>query len=548
MTEEQSAAEDQRAADEQSRWEDDPQQEAGGGRPPLVRDETHRVVAGVCGGLGRHLDIDPVVFRVVTAVLCLTGGLGLFLYGLAWLIVPTEHPDGKHGRTELQRVLTGRVDGQSIGAVLLTVIGTGVFFSWMGSGDSVFPLLLLGAMVFFAVRYDPERRRRARGLGRPARPGGPFDRPTGPGLGLGFGGRSTGTEGGSASPLSDWKTWRRDFHEEWASRKADFHEEWATRKAELREEWAEQKDRMREEWADHAAAGKVDLGKHQRGATAGEAPADSPADAPRPGRTGYLWDPRHPERNPYGTGPGTPPDAPTQAWWQRTDLPAGDPLRKAGPVPTRPAAPVRRERRPRSVLAPFGLLLSVGVAWLVWSLNGALAGTVLLSVTLATGLLCLGLTIMLGAKFGRARALAVPALLVTLVLAAVGSTAGSAGLGLGDRSWTPQSAGAVNPQYQAGLGNARLDLTAVDPAGGTVTTRLRLAAGDAFVVLPPDVAVDLDLHTVAGDVLMPGQDRHGNVGEHLIEHLDPVGGTPAKGTIDLTVQVGLGEIHVERQG
>ncbi|MGW2547956.1 PspC domain-containing protein, partial [Kitasatospora sp. NPDC001574] len=131
-------------------------------RPPLNRTEHHRVVAGVCGGLGRHLDIDPVVFRVVTVVLCLSGGLGLFLYGLAWLIVPTEPvADGKggsrSGRTELQRVLTGRVDGQSVGAVLLTVIGTGVFFSSMGDGDQLFPLLLL--LVLAVLGYVVTARR-----------------------------------------------------------------------------------------------------------------------------------------------------------------------------------------------------------------------------------------------------------------------------------------------------------------------------------------------------------------------------------------------------
>lgn len=153
-------------------------------RPPLNRTEHHRVVAGVCGGLGRHLDIDPVVFRVVTVVLCLSGGLGLFLYGLAWLIIPTEPvPDGKGGvrpgRTELQRVLTGRVDGQSVGAVLLTVIGTGVFFASMGDGDQLFPMLLLGALVFLAVRYDPERhhaRQRGRRRGRDRHQDGPYDR------------------------------------------------------------------------------------------------------------------------------------------------------------------------------------------------------------------------------------------------------------------------------------------------------------------------------------------------------------------------------------
>ena len=41
-----------------------------GQRPPLTRSGQHRVVAGVCGGLGRHLDIDPVVFREIGRASC----------------------------------------------------------------------------------------------------------------------------------------------------------------------------------------------------------------------------------------------------------------------------------------------------------------------------------------------------------------------------------------------------------------------------------------------------------------------------------------------
>jgi phage shock protein PspC (stress-responsive transcriptional regulator) len=106
-------------------------------RSPLERSSEHRVVAGVCGGLGRYLDIDPVVFRVVIAVLSLWGGVGLFIYGMAWLIVPLEGT----GHSELRRLLSGRVDGQSLGAVLVTVLGSGIFFTYMGSSDHVFPLL-----------------------------------------------------------------------------------------------------------------------------------------------------------------------------------------------------------------------------------------------------------------------------------------------------------------------------------------------------------------------------------------------------------------------
>lgn len=430
-------------------------------------------------------------------------------------------------------MLTGRVDGQSIGAVLMTVIGTGVFFSWMGSGDSVLPLLLLGAMIFFAVRYDPERRRRAHGYGRPPRPGGPYDRPTGP---LGPLGAADGAASTGASPLSDWKTWRRDFHEEWASRKA-----------ELREEWAEQTEQLFGHLASRATAARERVDLTKEGATrAGDATsADAPSDSAPPTRTGYLWDPRHPERDPYGAGPQH--GGPAQAWWQRTDLPAGDPLRKTTatpPPPVRPARPVRRERRPRSALAPFGLLLSVGVAWLVWALNGHLATTVLLSTTLATGLLGLGLTILVGAKFGRARVLTVPALLLTLLLAAVGSTVGTAGSGVGDRSWTPASATELQHSYQLGAGDLRLDLSSLDPAGATVATTVRLGAGDATLTLPTDVDVNLTARTVVGNIQLPDQSLDGHPSAHSTVHLSPVGGSASKGTIDLNVQVGLGDIQV----
>ncbi|MEY9845640.1 PspC domain-containing protein [Streptacidiphilus sp. MAP5-3] len=128
-------------------------QEPASSRPPLERSASHRVVTGVCGGLGRRLDIDPLVFRVVIAVLCLWGGVGLFIYGVAWLMIPMEGT----GKNELQRLMSGRVDGQSLSAVLVTVLGTGIFFSYMGAKDHVFPLLLIAALAFAALRYDPKR-------------------------------------------------------------------------------------------------------------------------------------------------------------------------------------------------------------------------------------------------------------------------------------------------------------------------------------------------------------------------------------------------------
>jgi phage shock protein PspC (stress-responsive transcriptional regulator)/two-component sensor histidine kinase len=53
----------------------------------LVRGDS-RVVAGVCSGIADYLGIDPAIVRVAFVVLTLTTGLGLPIYGLAWLIMP----------------------------------------------------------------------------------------------------------------------------------------------------------------------------------------------------------------------------------------------------------------------------------------------------------------------------------------------------------------------------------------------------------------------------------------------------------------------------
>src|SRR5687767_4543038 len=59
----------------------------------LRRSATDRKVAGVAGGLGRHLNVDPTILRVVFVVLCFFGGAGFVLYGAAWLFVPEDGHD-----------------------------------------------------------------------------------------------------------------------------------------------------------------------------------------------------------------------------------------------------------------------------------------------------------------------------------------------------------------------------------------------------------------------------------------------------------------------
>ncbi len=129
------------------------------GAPPrklLTRSPRQKIIGGVCGGLGRYFGIDPVIFRVVLAVLALTGGIGLISYGIGWLLIPL---DGD-GETELRRLLSGRLEGTSMTAVFCALVGSGLFLSTMDSGDTeAFSLSLIAAIV--AAVYWSQRRRAA---------------------------------------------------------------------------------------------------------------------------------------------------------------------------------------------------------------------------------------------------------------------------------------------------------------------------------------------------------------------------------------------------
>lgn len=61
-----------------------------GGRRHLTRSSAHRVLGGVCGGVAERFDMDPVVVRVVFAVVALLWGLGILIYLAMWVIVPSD--------------------------------------------------------------------------------------------------------------------------------------------------------------------------------------------------------------------------------------------------------------------------------------------------------------------------------------------------------------------------------------------------------------------------------------------------------------------------
>ena len=56
----------------------------------LYRSRTSRMIAGVCGGVGEYLNVDPTIVRLFFILLAVSIGIGVVLYFLLWIIIPSE--------------------------------------------------------------------------------------------------------------------------------------------------------------------------------------------------------------------------------------------------------------------------------------------------------------------------------------------------------------------------------------------------------------------------------------------------------------------------
>lgn len=56
----------------------------------LLRSKNDRIVAGVCAGLARYFNIDPVIVRLLFVVLVMFAGVSPLLYALLWIVIPEE--------------------------------------------------------------------------------------------------------------------------------------------------------------------------------------------------------------------------------------------------------------------------------------------------------------------------------------------------------------------------------------------------------------------------------------------------------------------------
>lgn len=117
----------------------------------LRRSRQDRVAAGVAGGLGRYFRVDPVLFRVLFAVLTLFGGTGIAIYAIGWLLIPEEEALN----APLDRAIA-EIRRRRVPFVLAALAALGVMwlslFSWWAPGEVNFAVVAAAVVIALLAR------------------------------------------------------------------------------------------------------------------------------------------------------------------------------------------------------------------------------------------------------------------------------------------------------------------------------------------------------------------------------------------------------------
>lgn len=108
----------------------------------LRRSREDRVIAGVCGGIGQYVGVDPVLVRLAFVALALAGGAGLLVYVVAWLVMPQQRAGEELGRAPRDSAATLQVAA----GVVLVGVGASMLLDRLvpAAGRFVWPLVLVG--------------------------------------------------------------------------------------------------------------------------------------------------------------------------------------------------------------------------------------------------------------------------------------------------------------------------------------------------------------------------------------------------------------------
>jgi phage shock protein PspC (stress-responsive transcriptional regulator) len=123
----------------------------------LERIENEKFIAGVCAGVAAYLGLDPTLVRLAFLLLIPASGIGLLLYLVLWIIMPTQSE-----RDDVLKVMaansppTPHPQRNSIIGIFLILVGLYLLaqtsqFAWL-----FWPLLLIGGGVYMLRRYRNE--------------------------------------------------------------------------------------------------------------------------------------------------------------------------------------------------------------------------------------------------------------------------------------------------------------------------------------------------------------------------------------------------------
>jgi phage shock protein PspC (stress-responsive transcriptional regulator) len=54
----------------------------------MYRDPDHRIIGGVCAGMGAYWQIDPLILRIIFLALIIPGGIGAVIYLILYIVLP----------------------------------------------------------------------------------------------------------------------------------------------------------------------------------------------------------------------------------------------------------------------------------------------------------------------------------------------------------------------------------------------------------------------------------------------------------------------------
>jgi phage shock protein PspC (stress-responsive transcriptional regulator) len=139
----------------------------------LMRSSTDRMFAGVCGGIAAYLAIDAVLVRLAFVLLSLASGVGLLLYLVLMILMPSEESVGQPGSAvaekNMERLgedISSGVDrmrshpqGPTIGAGLLILLGVYLLLDNLGwmpviNWAIIWSLAIIGLGIYLITRRN----------------------------------------------------------------------------------------------------------------------------------------------------------------------------------------------------------------------------------------------------------------------------------------------------------------------------------------------------------------------------------------------------------